>query len=283
MNDQTRKVKAYYDSSQWIYKLFCYNGALSMHHGFWHKDTKTIQEAMTNEDQFIMDLAKINSESRVLDAGCGVGGTAIAIAKKTRANIVGVTLSLKQAKLAQRYAIRNNVRNNTEFAVQDYAQMDFRDNSFDVIYGIESLCHGYPKLGFLKEAFRLLKPGGILVIADGYTSRPPTTEKEIEITERFKSAFALVELITPGEMTRYLKKAGYIKIKEFPKIDEIAPSILHFHKLGRFTGPLIKISSYLPFSSAKALYKNKVASKCEYDGLKIGLSTYYVHYAEKPK
>ncbi|MGD8744405.1 MAG: class I SAM-dependent methyltransferase [Candidatus Woesebacteria bacterium] len=92
--DYEDKIINYYDNSQWLYQLFCYNDeTLGMHFGFWEKNTKNRQEALVNENQKVIDLAGIKMGQKALDAGCGVGGTAIHIAKKTHAKVYAVSIA----------------------------------------------------------------------------------------------------------------------------------------------------------------------------------------------
>ena len=85
-------IVRYYQSSQWLYRLFCYNkDTLGIHFGFWEKDTKSRQEAMVNQDKEIIKVGVIKKGDRVLDAGCGVGGTAIYIAKIIGARVTGIS------------------------------------------------------------------------------------------------------------------------------------------------------------------------------------------------
>ena len=51
-------------------------------------------------------------------------------------------------------------------SVQDFTQTDFPDQSFDIVFGIESYCHAIEKSAVYQEAFRLLKPGGFFVMID---------------------------------------------------------------------------------------------------------------------
>ncbi len=78
-------VAEFYDESSGgvVYGTFVYPmlGA-HQHYGFWYEDTKTYREAANNEVECIIEKGGINSKSIVLDAGCGVGGAAIHIAKK---------------------------------------------------------------------------------------------------------------------------------------------------------------------------------------------------------
>ncbi len=76
----------YYQTSQWLYHIFCRD---QMHHGFWDEKITTHYQAAIKENQAMINLGKIKAGDRVLDAGCGVGATAIYIAQKTGAEVTG--------------------------------------------------------------------------------------------------------------------------------------------------------------------------------------------------
>jgi MPBQ/MSBQ methyltransferase len=103
---------------------------------------------------------------RVLDVGCGIGGTSRYLAKKfgTDAQVTGITLSPMQVKRAQQLALEQNLPN-AKFHVMDALAMDFPANSFDLVWACESGEHMPDKKKYVEEMTRVLKPGGKIVIA----------------------------------------------------------------------------------------------------------------------
>lgn len=81
MNTQT--IIDYYDYTIPFYRLFWHKGTNALHYGIWHDDTKTLQEALINTNEILCDMAHISEHDVVLDAGCGVGGSALWLAKHT--------------------------------------------------------------------------------------------------------------------------------------------------------------------------------------------------------
>jgi len=118
----------------------------------------------------MMKLGGINSEedsnAKVLDVGCGVGGTSRYLAKSlgTDASVTGITLSPNQVKRATELAVEQGV-NNAKFTVMNALEMDFPDNSFDVVWACESGEHMPDKEAYINEMMRVLKPGGKFVMA----------------------------------------------------------------------------------------------------------------------
>lgn len=279
-----KQIIHYYNTSHWLYQLLLYNRqSLGMHHGFWDASTKNRHQAMLNENQAIIDLAQIKKHQKVLDAGCGVGGTAIYIAEKTRAQVTGITLVQKQIDLAKKYAKDRSVSHLTKFLLKDYTNTKFPDNSFDLIYGIESICHAKSKKAFLKEAYRILKPGGKIIIADGYCSRSPKNKKERKIIKDFNKAFALHELLTTSQMTLALTQSNFINIKTFDKTDSVKPTVNYLYKISKYARPFTKLFSLLPIGYLQAINRHVVAFYSEQESIKIGLAAYFIHYAQKPK
>lgn len=99
----------------------------------------------------------------VLDVGCGIGGSSRILARDYGFAVTGITISPQQVKRAQELTPPNlNVR----FQVDDALALSFPDESFDVVWSIEAGPHMPDKAKFAKELLRVLKPGGILVVAD---------------------------------------------------------------------------------------------------------------------
>merc|ERR1719197_2120542 len=112
---------------------------------------------------------------KILDCGCGIGGTSRYIAKKVgdKGSVTGITLSKEQVKRGTQLCSERNI-SNCELRVMNALNMEFPDNSFDVVWACESGEHMPDKKRYVEEMARVLKPGGRIVIAT-WCQRDDTT------------------------------------------------------------------------------------------------------------
>jgi len=122
---------------------------------------------------FIDEMMKLGDIStsgkndvKVLDVGCGVGGTSRYVAKNLgeKCHVTGITLSPNQVKRATELAQEQEIKN-VDFLVMDALNMTYLDNSFDIVWACESGEHMPNKELYINEMMRVLKPGGKFVMA----------------------------------------------------------------------------------------------------------------------
>jgi MPBQ/MSBQ methyltransferase len=108
----------------------------------------------------------IDAGAKVLDVGCGFGGTSRYLADKLgpSADVTGITLSPNQVKRGTELANERGL-SNTKFMVMNALEMDFPDNTFDIVWACESGEHMPDKEAYINEMMRVLKPGGKFVMA----------------------------------------------------------------------------------------------------------------------
>ena len=108
-------------------------------------------------------LDKLPPSTTVLDVGCGIGGSSRILARDYGFAVTGITISPQQVKRAQQLT---SPPLNAQFLVDDAMALSFPDASFDVVWSIEAGPHMPDKAVFALELMRVLKPGGIMVVAD---------------------------------------------------------------------------------------------------------------------
>ncbi len=108
-------------------------------------------------------LASLNPGTTLLDVGCGIGGSSRILARDYKFDVTGVTISPQQVKRAQQLTPDGVT---AKFKVDDAMALSFPDASFDVVWSVEAGPHMPDKAVFARELMRVLKPGGILVVAD---------------------------------------------------------------------------------------------------------------------
>lgn len=108
-------------------------------------------------------LEQLPSGTTVLDVGCGIGGSSRMLARDYGFAVTGITISPQQVRRAQELT---SPEVNAHFLVDDALALSFPDASFDVVWSIEAGPHMPDKAQFARELLRVLKPGGILVVAD---------------------------------------------------------------------------------------------------------------------
>lgn len=108
-------------------------------------------------------LDELPAGTSVLDVGCGIGGSSRILAQNYGFNVTGVTISPQQVKRAQELTPDGL---SAKFMVDDAMSLSFPDGSFDVVWSIETGPHIPDKESFAKELLRVVKPGGLLVVAD---------------------------------------------------------------------------------------------------------------------
>ncbi|NJN01472.1 MAG: methyltransferase domain-containing protein [Leptolyngbyaceae cyanobacterium SL_1_1] len=108
-------------------------------------------------------LDKLPQRTTVLDVGCGIGGSSRILAKDYGFAVTGITISPQQVERARQLTPTGL---SAQFLVDDAMALSFPDESFDVVWSIEAGPHMPDKAVFAKELLRVLKPGGVLVVAD---------------------------------------------------------------------------------------------------------------------
>ncbi len=157
------------------------------------------------------------SGQKVLDVGCGVGGPALDLAREYNVQILGVdpeSWIVMEAK-NRLEAVKEPLRGRVSFALMPdpLSFMQFAPAEFDIIISKEAILHVpiESKLAYFKEVFRILKPGGSLIIKDWVCSRPFTDQTKQMMTD----AGVPFNLISFDQYQELLGQAGFEKLQVF--------------------------------------------------------------------
>lgn len=281
MTTQIDKVNKYYNSTVIDYKIL-WTGSkdLAMHFGYFDDGVKSHQESLIKMNEVLAKFAGIRKDDRVLDAGCGYGGTAMWLAKNLGCEVVGLTVVPYQVRRGQKIAAERGISNKVSFHLQDYAHTSFSDSSFSVVWGLESIVHAENKKDFIKEAYRLLKKDGRLIIAE-YTLRdtPSLTDREKDIVTPWLKGWAMPDLQTAKEYRTLLDSVGFKNIKTHNITQRVQKSIYRLDKLQVFV-PIAKFLTRIKLMSPEH-YGNVAGGTAQSKALKMGLWQYTVIVAEK--
>jgi len=275
-------IVRYYDTLELDYRYMWNLGRnVAMHFGYWDATTRGFTAALERENAVLAGLAGITRGGRVLDAGCGIGGSAIYLARTHGCRVTGVTLSAKQARTARRLAARAGVAGLTEFLCRDYQATGFAEASFNVVWALESVCHAPDLAALSREFFRVLTPGGRLVVADGFAARARFEPPEQALMDRWLRGWCVAALATVEDFSRHLAAAGFADLHFEDATANVLPSSRRLYRCSR---PILWLAALLERGGPglRTRARNIVAAHAQYLALRRGLWRYGMVCATKP-
>jgi MPBQ/MSBQ methyltransferase len=127
------------------------------------RDFRAAKEDFVHELVRWSGLDQLPPGSRVLDVGCGIGGSARILARDYGLDVLGISISPGQ--IARARALTPSGLS-CRFAVMDALALDLSDSSFDAVWSVEAGPHMPDKQRYADELLRVLRPGGLLAVAD---------------------------------------------------------------------------------------------------------------------
>ena len=149
------------------------------------------------------ELDKLPRGSRILDVGCGIGGSSRILAEFYGFNVTGISISPAQVKRAIELTPDEL---NCDFQIMDAMNLQFADGSFDGIWSVEAGAHMNDKTKFASEMLRTLRPGGYLALAD-WNSRDLKTKPP-----SFFEKLVLEQLLEQWVHPNFISIDGFSKI-----------------------------------------------------------------------
>ena len=200
VNDK-HKIIAHYDvASPYYYSLW----GEHLHHGYWVRGDESKETAQIQLIEHLAQLANIKSGSRILDIGCGFGGSSLYLTRKYGTITTGITISPVQVQMAKAAAAKAKL--DVSFLLMDAEDMQFA-KPFDLLWSVESISHYHDPRKFFASAAKLLKPGGCFALTDWFQkgNLPPADKKKfIEPIEKGM----MVELREMNDYSDFLVSSG---------------------------------------------------------------------------
>ena len=133
--------------------------------GFWRENTMTQKEACENLLEELLTFIP-RKTGNILDVSYGKGSNTCYLSKYYKPEkVAGINISEKQLEICREKSPRS------KFLLMEGTKLDFKDASFNNILCVEAAQHFRTRRKFLKEAYRVLKPSGKLVLSDVLASR----------------------------------------------------------------------------------------------------------------
>lgn len=222
-----QQIQQFYDQSSGLWEQVW---GEHMHHGYYGADGSDRKERRQAQIDLIEELlrwSQVEDVSQIVDVGCGIGGSSLYLAEKLNAHVQGITLSPVQAARASERAQVAGLADRTTFQVADALAMPFGDRCFDLVWSLESGEHMPDKLKFLQECYRVLQPGGTLMMATWcyrpVTPATPLTADEHRHLEDIYQVYRLPYVISLPEYEAITRSIGFQSIRTVDWSTAVAP------------------------------------------------------------
>lgn len=281
-------IHTYYNNTRFDYRSLWNRRRrdVAVHFGYYDEHADRHAEALDNLNRVMAELAAIRPGDRVLDAGCGLGNACFWLSEHRQAHTTGISIVARQIadcqKAAAKLARSPIVRNTVEFFEADYCHTPFADATFDVVWACESVCHATSKAEFYKEAFRLLKPGGRLVMAEYMRTGRPVSEKGERLLAEWLRPWAIPDIDTEAEHRAGAAAAGFERVQMQDVTRQVRVSLRNLHEMSVRWLPLGKWLNRVGLVNAVRL-GNAIASVRQYEALQEGAWQYRLVLAWKGK
>jgi MPBQ/MSBQ methyltransferase len=195
MANNRQQILDYYDDGWHPLVAEYYGHSDYMNYGYWAADTKNQAEASDNLVRKLLSMIP-DKKGRILDVACGRGASTRHLLRYYESSdIVAINISEKQLKRASELAP------GCTFLLSDATRLEFPSCSFDNVICVEAAFHFDTRDSFYREAFRVLKPGGLLVTSD------------ILGPKMWQRAVPANALTSPGELADHLASAGFANVR----------------------------------------------------------------------
>ena len=167
-------TERFYDAEDALYRSF-WDSEGSLHWGLFDETTgDDFLKACVNLNRMMAQEARIETGSHILDLGCGNGNTSIWLAQQWGCQVTGIDLSgvridNARADLSGR---PESIRERVRFEKCSATDLPFEDGSFSHVWSQATIYHVPDKDTTLKEAYRTMKPGGLMVFDDLIKPKP---------------------------------------------------------------------------------------------------------------
>lgn len=185
---QLRRVQRYY---RWLDRWVRWNRTVSPWSGF---DSFTVHRLLNDPvsgengplvlHRLILEGLDLPPAPRVLDAGCGYGGTAFDLLPRINGQWLGITISPIQLQRARREAAKRGLQDRVRFRQQSYDEP--LDGTFDLAIAIESMVHSADPAATVSNIASHLAPGGYFVLVDDMPAErvPPSLASDVAEAKR---------------------------------------------------------------------------------------------------
>lgn len=238
---KTPGVVTYYTDTVWDYFLFWMNTrTLAMHYGYWDKSVTSHDASLIRLNEVIADRLHLTTSDYVVDAGCGLGGSALWVAQHRGCNVLGISITPDQIRRANEYAKKKHLEHLVTFRVADYTKLDIPTGTIDAVFAIETICHLKDPGLFYGEMYRILKPAGRLLVADGVTIKKHMNAQDKDLMHEFIRGWAVSQWLPLDDHIREMKRAGFSHILHEYYSEKTLPSAKRLYYLSILGIPLYR-------------------------------------------
>lgn len=202
-------VREHYDRLSVFYRALW---GEHLHHGYW-ENTETPSSAQVKLVERLASLAGIQPGARVLDVGCGLGGSALWLARNLGCSVLGLNISPVQVAMAAEKARAEGLDGRVEFKVSDANHLELPGESFDAVWVIECSEHLADKARFISNCARVLKRGGALALCAWLRAEPLASPGGEQLVADICRGMLCPGLASMQDYTRWMRASGLNPLK----------------------------------------------------------------------